>query len=70
VGRCDTEGCREVVVTVETKTVIYPVSDLEQAKGLFRALLGVEPAMDHPYYVGFHIGHQEIGSTPTAIAKG
>lgn len=56
-------------MTVETKTVIYPVSDLEQAKGLFRALLGVEPAMDHPYYVGFHIGHQEIGSTPTAIAK-
>jgi predicted enzyme related to lactoylglutathione lyase len=46
------------------KTVIYPVRDIARAKTLYGALLGVEPSMDQPYYVGFHVGDQEIGLDP------
>ena len=35
------------------KTVLHPVSDLEAAKTVYTALLGVEPQHDAPYYVGF-----------------
>lgn len=35
------------------RTVIYPVKDLAQANPLYGRLLGVEPDMDEPYYVGF-----------------
>jgi len=30
--------------------VIYPVTDLAQAKTLYRTLLGVEPYVDEAYY--------------------
>jgi predicted enzyme related to lactoylglutathione lyase len=46
------------------KTVIYPAEDINQAKALFRNLLGVEPYADQPYYVGFKIGDQDIGLVP------
>ena len=46
------------------RTVIYPVTDLAQAKTLYRTLLGVEPYGDEPYYVGFRVGDQEIGLDP------
>jgi predicted enzyme related to lactoylglutathione lyase len=46
------------------KTVIYPAKDINQAKALFRNLLGVEPYADQPYYVGFKIGDQDIGLVP------
>ena len=46
------------------KTVIYPVSDIGQAKALYRALLGVEPYADEAYYVGFKVGDQDIGLDP------
>jgi hypothetical protein len=45
--------------------VIYPVSDLEKAKELLRAALGVDPYADAPYYVGFRTGNGEIGLDPT-----
>ena len=35
------------------RTVIYPASDLAQAKAWWTALLGQEPYFDQPYYVGF-----------------
>ena len=50
--------------------IIYPVSDLAQAKTLFRTLLGVEPYMDEAYYVGFRVGDQEIGLDPHGHSKG
>ena len=50
--------------------IIYPVSDLAQAKTLFRTLLGVEPYMDEAYYVGFRVGDQEIGLDPHGHRKG
>ncbi len=50
--------------------VIYPVTDLVQAKTLYRTLLGVEPYSDEAYYVGFRVGDQEIGLDPHGYAKG
>ena len=50
--------------------VIYPVSDLAQAKTLYRTLLGVEPYTDEAYYVGFRVGDQEIGLDPDGLRKG
>jgi predicted enzyme related to lactoylglutathione lyase len=45
-------------------TVIYPVKDLDRAKATYTALLGVEPYIDQPYYVGYRIGDQEFGLDP------
>jgi predicted enzyme related to lactoylglutathione lyase len=52
------------------RTVIYPVKDLARAKQLYATLLGVEPYMDQPYYVGFRIGDQEVGLDPHGHAQG
>ena len=46
------------------KTVVYPVKDLARSKAVFRDLLGVEPYVDGPYYVGFKIDNQDIGLAP------
>ena len=51
-------------------TVIYPVKDITQAKKLFSQLLGVEPVMDQPYYVGFRVGDQDIGLDPNGFQHG
>jgi predicted enzyme related to lactoylglutathione lyase len=50
--------------------VVYPVSDLAQAKTLYHRLLGVEPYVDEAYYVGFRVGEQEIGLDPHGHRKG
>ena len=52
------------------RTIIYPVKDLAQAKTLYSTLLGVEPVMDQPYYVGFRVGDQDIGLDPHGHSKG
>jgi predicted enzyme related to lactoylglutathione lyase len=46
------------------RTIVYPVTDLERAKRVFGRLLGVEPYVDEPYYVGFRVGEQEVGLDP------
>ena len=46
------------------KTILYPVTDINQSKTVFRKLLGVEPYADQPYYVGFKIDDQDIGLVP------
>src|SRR5215469_6012228 len=46
------------------KTVLHPVSDLEKAKALYAALLGVPPMADSAYYVGFEAADQQIGLVP------
>ena len=51
-------------------TVIYPVTDIAQAKKLYSKLLGVEPYADQVYYVGFRIGDQEIGLDPNGHKQG
>lgn len=52
------------------KTIIYPVTDLAQAKAVFAELLGVEPYADTPYYVGFKVGDQDIGLDPNGHKAG
>ena len=46
------------------KTVLHPVSDLEKAKPVYTALLGVAPMADAPYYVGYEAEGQQIGLVP------
>ena len=51
------------------KTVLHPVTDLEKAKPMYIALLGVEPMADSPYYVGFEAEGQQIGLVPNSDDK-
>ncbi len=51
-------------------TVLYPVRDINQAKKLYTKLLGVEPSMDQPYYVGWRVGTQDIGLVPNGFQQG
>lgn len=44
--------------------IVYQVGDLQAAKTIHRALLGIDPHTDQPYYVGFNVGGVEIGLTP------
>lgn len=52
------------------RTVIYPVSDLAQAKAVFGAILGTAPVMDESYYVQFNADGQEIGLDPHGAGNG
>jgi predicted enzyme related to lactoylglutathione lyase len=52
------------------KNVLHPVSDLETAKPVYAALLGVQPEQDSPYYVGFEVGGQHIGLVPGNGSQG
>jgi len=52
------------------KIVLHPVSDPEQAKPVYTALLGIEPQHDAPYYVGYEAAGQHIGLVPGGAAQG
>jgi predicted enzyme related to lactoylglutathione lyase len=52
------------------KTVLHPVSDLDSAKAVYTALLGMPPQHDAPYYVGYDIAGQHIGLVPGGAAQG
>ncbi|WP_026422664.1 VOC family protein [Actinokineospora inagensis] len=52
------------------KTVLHPVTDLAAAKAVFTALLGVEPAHDAEYYVGYETAGQHIGLVPGGAQQG
>jgi predicted enzyme related to lactoylglutathione lyase len=51
-------------------TIIYPVKDVEQATALYSTLLGVEPYMANPYYVGYKVAGQDIGLDPNGHSAG
>ena len=57
-------------MTSGLKTVIYPVTDLTHAKPIYTALLGVEPFVDEPYYVGYQVGDQQLGLDPNGHSAG
>jgi len=57
-------------MTQGIRTIIYPVKDIARAKTLYSKLLGVEPYVDEPYYVGFRVGDQEIGLDPHGHKQG
>jgi predicted enzyme related to lactoylglutathione lyase len=47
------------------RTITVPVKDLQAATELYRALLGTDPYVDEPYYVGFRPdGAPEVGLDP------
>ncbi len=50
--------------TLGVKTILHPASDLAASKAMYTALLGVEPAADAPYYVGYDVEGQHIGLVP------
>jgi predicted enzyme related to lactoylglutathione lyase len=50
------------------KTVLHPVSDLEAAKPVYAALLGIAPQTDSAFYVGFEAEGQQIGLVPGGSA--
>lgn len=56
--------------TLGIKTVLHPVTDLEAAKAVYSALLGVAPQTDSPYYVGFDVDGQHIGLVPGGGSQG
>jgi predicted enzyme related to lactoylglutathione lyase len=57
-------------MTEGVRTVIYPASDVAAAKARFTALLGVEPYVDTPYYIGYKAGGQDIGLDPNGHRAG
>jgi predicted enzyme related to lactoylglutathione lyase len=52
------------------KTVLHPVTDLDRAKKVYTALLGMPPTADSPYYVGFEAAGQQIGLVPGGGPQG
>jgi predicted enzyme related to lactoylglutathione lyase len=52
------------------KTVLHPVSDLEKAKEVYTALLGMPPQHDSSYYVGYEAEGQHIGLVPGGAQQG
>jgi predicted enzyme related to lactoylglutathione lyase len=56
--------------TLGIQTVLHPVTDLEAAKPVYTALLGVEPMADGPYYVGYEAAGQQIGLVPGGGPQG
>jgi predicted enzyme related to lactoylglutathione lyase len=52
------------------ETVIYPTSDVERTKSLLRIVLGTEPYVDAPFYVGFRVEGSEIGIDPNGHSQG
>jgi predicted enzyme related to lactoylglutathione lyase len=53
------------------RTITVPVKDLTAAKAVYSTLLGTEPYVDEPYYVGYRPeGAPEIGLNPNGHASG
>jgi predicted enzyme related to lactoylglutathione lyase len=56
--------------TLGAKTRLHPVKDLEMAKAVYTALLGISPQTDDPFYVGFEAQGQHIGLVPGGGPQG
>jgi len=52
------------------QTVLHPVTDLEAAKAVYTALLGMPPTSDSAYYVGYEAAGQQIGLVPAGGPQG
>ena len=50
------------------RTIIYPVTDVAQAKEWYSRLLGQQPYFDQPYYVGFEVGGFELALDPNGAS--
>jgi predicted enzyme related to lactoylglutathione lyase len=56
--------------TQGAKTLLHPVSDVERAKAVYTAMLGIPPQTDDPYYVGYEAEGQHIGLVPGGGPQG
>ncbi len=56
--------------TEGVQIILHPVTDLAAAKAVYTALLGIEPAQDAPYYVGYEAAGQQIGLVPNGGPQG
>jgi predicted enzyme related to lactoylglutathione lyase len=66
-----TEGANMTGASTQgAKTLLHPVSDLETAKAVYTALLGIPPQTDGPYYVGYEAEGQQIGLVPGGGPQG
>jgi len=50
----------------QRKLVVFPAKDLDGQKKIFNTLLGTDPYIDGPYYVGFRTEGLEVGLDPNA----
>jgi predicted enzyme related to lactoylglutathione lyase len=50
--------------------IVFGVGDLEAARTLYTAVLGADPYVDSPYYVGYRVGAVEVGLDPNAARQG
>jgi predicted enzyme related to lactoylglutathione lyase len=50
----------------DVSLIIYPAPDVAAAKRFFRELIGADPYVDSPQYVGYKSGDTEIGLVPSA----
>ena len=50
--------------------IVFPTKDLATTKQLFTALLGSEPYVDQPYYVGYRTDGREVGIDPQGSSTG
>jgi predicted enzyme related to lactoylglutathione lyase len=56
--------------TQGVKTLLHPVTDLDKAKAVYTALLGMPPQHDAPYYVAYEAEGQHIGLVPNGGPQG
>jgi predicted enzyme related to lactoylglutathione lyase len=54
------------MTTQGIKTILHPVTNIEAAKKVYTALLGIPPQHDAPYYVGYDVEGQHIGLVPNS----
>ena len=54
----------------ELNNIAIPVTDVESAKKIYTALLGVEPFADSPYYVGYMAEGVQVGLDPNGHKAG
>ena len=50
------------------RTVIYGVTNIEEAKNWYSTVLGIQPYFDQSFYVGFNVGGYELGLDPNQPA--
>lgn len=48
----------------DVSLIVYPAADVAKAKQFFRELIGADPYVDSPQYVGYKSGDMEIGLVP------
>jgi predicted enzyme related to lactoylglutathione lyase len=53
----------------DVSLIVYTVADAGAAKRFFRELIGADPYVDSPQYVGYKSGDTEIGLVPNPSAR-